>query len=693
MKHNIQRKMVLSLTTIALLLMSGCSQAASASYLSDQESEGEPAAATITSGGWSVRESLSASIITGTQVSPDGSEVAYVVRRPSFEGDEDTWDSEIWVAGANTAGLRLIGRGLGSADSPTWSPDGSTIAFLAVVDQGDLAGTRQIFLQPAGSGEAWRLSGLPGGVVAMEWSPSGERLALASPDAPSSESGSGDLPGPLVAEAGVGRIDLWVVEAKPGAEPRQVTEGDFVVYTFDWSPDGSSIAFAHSEAGLPAGWHLDVSVVDLTDGVVTKLAATSAAEMQPLFSPDGSTIAYICGENPTADFSAWRVELVPAPGTAVGTTRTLAVTPNESPNLVGWSKEGDVIFFDEAVGTTHALGVLPVSGEAPALLTAAMPVVDCVSLSMDGSTLGFAMQDFSHPVEAYRAPAVKVGSLAAEPVSRQNQAIAQLPVPQMELLHWQSSDGTEVEGMLTFPLDYVPGHVYPLVLSVHGGPAEKFTQAYFGQPDLYPYPEWASQGYAVLRINPRGSSGYGAAFRKANRADWGGGPMDDLMAGVDRVIAMGVADPERLAVVGWSYGGYMTANITTKTDRFKAAVVGAGPVDLVTQALTCDLPDMIPAYMGGYPWEEPEIYRSESPVFSTGKVETPTLILHGLEDTRVPYSQGQEWYGALRAAGVECEFVGYPRSGHVVLEPQLMTDLHQRALDWVGAHLSSGAGE
>jgi dipeptidyl aminopeptidase/acylaminoacyl peptidase len=246
----------------------------------------------------------------------------------------------------------------------------------------------------------------------------------------------------------------------------------------------------------------------------------------------------------------------------------------------------------------------------------------------------------------------------------------------------------EIEGMLTYPLGYVQGESYPLVLSVHGGPAEYFSQGYFGQPDVYPYPAWASKGYAVLRINPRGSGGYGAAFRKANIADWAGKPYEDLMAGVDAVVAMGVADPDKLAVVGWSYGGFMTANITTRTDRFKAAVVGAGVTDLVSQSGTSDLPDMVAAYMGASPWEDPQLYVSQSPIFAVGAVKTPTLIVHGTDDTRVPISQAQEWYAALRRLGVKTEFVSYPRTGHVVQEPQLLKGVHSRVLEWVGEGVS-----
>lgn len=639
-------------------------------------------------GEWTIDDGLSGALIIGAQISPDGSKVAYTVARAYTADGINNWFSEVRVAGIGNAKTQHIGMGSGMLSSPLWSPDGAKIGFLAPVQEGYLKGTQQLFIYSEADDKTERLTNVPNGIILFIWSPDSSCIAFTSPEIPEPRPGrAGVNDDAEVQGADTSAINLWIIDAKPGTEPRRLTKAEYVIEDFDWAPDGKSIAFTHLQASAPEGWHQDISIIAINGGKLTKLAGTPAAEITPLFSPDGSTIAYIKGDNPTADFSGWRVELVPTPGSKGGITRTLAITPNEMPVLVSWSPDSDYIFFEEFAGTAHCISVLPVSGGMPIMLSSPDQVLGSVSLSADGRNLGFTMQDFNHPQEVYIAPAVKQGKINAQRITNENEDIAKMPVPKIEILSWKSTDGMMIEGMLSYPLNYEKGRQYPLILSIHGGPAETFTQSYFGQPDVYPYAVWAGQGYAVLRVNPRGSNGYGAAFRKANIADWDGGPYNDLMTGVDKIIGMGVADPGRLVVVGWSYGGHMTANITTRNSRFKAAVVGAGPVNLVSQSGISDLPEMIPAYMSGYSWEKPEVYLQQSPIFSAGKVKTPTLILHGKDDTRVPFSQGEEWQTALRALGVKSELVGYPRSGHVVREPQLMKDLQLRVIEWIDTHL------
>lgn len=642
---------------------------------------------------YSIDSILSGAYVAETAVSRDGSLVAYTVMRVQVEADRNARTSEICVANPDGTVKCAVGADKGVVSSPRFSPDGSRMAFLAPAEAGDLEGTMQVYVSRVSEEHTEQITQLPNGVVALEWSPADDRLALVLVDVPQSVPGpEGAADDAIVAAEQVVRMNLWVLDARAEAEPVRLTDGDYRIEGLSWSPDGQSIAFTHAQASQPEGWHVDVSIVDVEGKAVVPVAATPAAEMQPVFSPDGLTIAFIRGEEPTADFSAWRMELVPTPGRTGGIKRTLGATWNEMPMPLGWSADGEAVFFEEAVGTAHVIAALPVSGEPPMMLTPDDAVCGAVSLSADGSTLVYAMQDFRTAQEAYTAPATTKEALIPRRLSGVNQDVVGRAVPKVEVVSWTSPDGMDVEGILTYPLGYEEGESYPLVLSIHGGPAESFSQSYFGQPDVYPYATWAAKGYAVLRPNPRGSTGYGADFRKANIADWGGGPYTDLMAGVDKVIDMGLADPNRLAVVGWSYGGYMTANITTRTDRFKVAVVGAGPVDLVSQMGTTDLPDMVPAYMGGHPWEIPDRYQSQSPIFGVGRVRTPTLILHGTDDTRVPYSQAQQWHAALRVTGVACAFVSYPRSGHVVQEPQLMKDLQIRVLEWVDERLESTPG-
>jgi dipeptidyl aminopeptidase/acylaminoacyl peptidase len=265
-----------------------------------------------------------------------------------------------------------------------------------------------------------------------------------------------------------------------------------------------------------------------------------------------------------------------------------------------------------------------------------------------------------------------------------------LPLGKSEVLSWKSSDGLDVEGLLTYPVGYQTGKRVPLLLVIHGGPAGVFTQSFLaGSRSVYPLAAFSSRGYAVLRVNPRGSSGYGQKFRYANMKDWGGGDYQDLMTGVDKVIQMGVADPERMGVMGWSYGGYMTSWIVTQTKRFKAASVGAGVTNLMSFIGTADIPAFIPDYFGGQPWENLDVYRSHSAMFNMKGVSTPTLVQHGEADERVPISQGYEFYNALKVLNVPTRMIVLPRMPHGPNEPKMVLKASQTNLEWFEKYVAA----
>jgi dipeptidyl aminopeptidase/acylaminoacyl peptidase len=255
------------------------------------------------------------------------------------------------------------------------------------------------------------------------------------------------------------------------------------------------------------------------------------------------------------------------------------------------------------------------------------------------------------------------------------------------VVRWNSADGLEVEGLLTYPVGYEKGKRYPLLLVIHGGPMGVFTQSHVAAPGPYPVAAFAARGYAVLRPNVRGSSGYGKKFRYANYGDWGGGDYRDLMTGVDAMIERGVADPDRLGVMGWSYGGFMTSWVITQTKRFKAASVGAGVTNLMSFTGTADIPSFLPDYFGGEFWDRFDAYRGHSAMFHVKGVSTPTLIQHGERDERVPLSQGQELYNALKRQGCTVQMVVYPRTPHGIEEPKLLLDCMNRNLEWFDRHV------
>jgi len=321
---------------------------------------------------------------------------------------------------------------------------------------------------------------------------------------------------------------------------------------------------------------------------------------------------------------------------------------------------------------------LPVDG-SPASVLGGDVSVTTAALNRTGTALGFVVQDVDRAPEPY---ASRLGPVLAPHKLATVQPAFAAPLGRSEPLTWKSPDGRSIEGILTYPVDHRPGTKVPLLLVIHGGPAGVFSRTFIGAPSPYPLAAFAAHGYAVLRANPRGSSGYGKAFRVANRADWGGGDYQDLMSGVDRVVAMGVADPERLGVMGWSYGGFMTSWVVTQTKRFKAASAGAAVTNLMSFTGVTDIPGFVPDYFGGEYWDTFDAWRAHSALFAVKGVTTPTLIQHGDADDRVPISQGYEFYNALKRQGVTTRMTVYPRQPHSFTEPKMTLDAARANLEW-----------
>ena len=316
-----------------------------------------------------------------------------------------------------------------------------------------------------------------------------------------------------------------------------------------------------------------------------------------------------------------------------------------------------------------------------ASLTPADLMVEAPALNASRTHFGFTSQSAELPVEAF---ASTVDTFSAVQVSRV-QNLPKVNIGKTEVVEWKAPDGKSIEGLLTYPSGYQPGNRVPLLVIVHGGPAGVFLRTFIGNASPYLVAAFASRGYALLRCNVRGSSGYGRDFRYANRSDWGGGDYRDIMSGVDHLINKGVADADRLGIMGWSYGGYMTSWTITQTSRFKAASVGAGVTNLMSFQGTADIPGFLPDYFGGEFWEDgvSDVYRSHSAMGHIANAKTPALIQHGEADVRVPISQGYQLYNALKRRGVPVKMVTYPRQPHGIREPRLIQDLGERNIAWM----------
>jgi dipeptidyl aminopeptidase/acylaminoacyl peptidase len=633
--------------------------------------------------GWTTDDIRKLKTVTGVQVSPDGKRVVYTVNMPVMAADKSEYLTHIWMAKADGSDTYQFTFGEKPCTNAQWSPDGKWIAFTST-----RSGKNNIWLIRADGGEAEQVTDVKSAAGSFQWSPDGQWIAFTMTDAKSEQEENDEKAknDPKVVDGEFKMSHLWVIpvakDDKGKREARQLSKGTFhVAGGWDWSPDGKTIAFARQATPVANEWPTaDILTVDVASGEMKPLAATGASETSPVYSPDGKWIAYTASDDPpTWGGVAW-VHVVSASG---GQPRKLAATHDEQPGIEGWSADGKWIYYTETRGTVVRLAALPVEGGAPKDVDAGGWVFN-VNLNRSGTAFGVSAQQWNRAPEAY---VTRADSWAPVQVSRANADLPKHALGKTELLRWKSKDGMEIEGLLTYPVNYEKGKRYPMVLVIHGGPAGVFVQSFLGNRSPYPTAVYAEKGWAVLRANIRGSSGYGKKFRYANYKDWGGMDYQDLMAGVDHVVQMGVADPQRLGVMGWSYGGYMTSWVITQTKRFKAASIGAPVTNLMSFNGTADIPSFVPDYFGAEFWENPEAYQKHSAMFNIKGASTPSLILHGERDERVPISQGYELYTALKRQGTPVRMVTYPRQPHGIQEPRLLLDAAKRNVEWFTEHL------
>ena len=632
---------------------------------------------------WTPEYSLKVQNVSGVIPSPDGQTVAWVQTKPKVDAEHSEQISQIFIARADGSHRLQLTRGEKGASSPAFAPDGRYVYFTS-----DRSGKMNVFRILVEGGEAEMVTDFKGSLSAFKVSPDGKSVAFsgyeAAPDVEIAKKEKRDF---RIIDADPENHALYIIPAEIDLNgkrtQKKLFEPNYHVANFSWSPDSRYIAFEHWPGPLADNWtKADISEVEVETGKVKTLAATGASETSPHYSPDGRYLAFNRSPDPPRWAGDERIVLL---SRSDGTARALSPTFDESPNLIGWSGDSARIIFSEPHRTRAALFAIAVDGPPKNLYEPEKGMVSFGTLNCTGTHIGFSRESPEEAPEAFLMNSN--GREKPVRVSRANLDLAKLPLGETKVISWKSKDGAEIEGLLTLPVGYEPGKRYPFILNIHGGPAGFFTENFIGRLAVYPIATFAARGYVVLRPNPRGSSGYGKQFRFANMSDWGGKDYEDDMAGVDRVIAMGIADPDRTGVMGWSYGGFMTSWIITHTNRFKAAAVGAGVTNLWSFTGTADIPGFLPDYFGGEAWDVFEAFRQHSPMSFVKNVKTPTLILHGEADIRVPTSQGYELYNALKRQGVTTKMVVYPRTPHGPREPKFVLDIAQRHLDWVDKYV------
>lgn len=633
---------------------------------------------------WTPELSMKVTRVGQVLPSPDGRLVVWTETRAVMEEEKSENLTHIFLGTAGGDRIVQLTRGVKSANAPSFSPDSRHVYFVS-----PRSGKPNLYRIAVNGGEAVRLTNWKGALGAYRLSPDGKWIAFAGRAAdPEQQRAKKQKLDFRVVDEDPPNHSLWIVSSDAALArehpPRKLFTANYHAGAFHWSADSRRIAFEHRPSPHPdLGRHADISEVEVESGKLRTLANTPATEASPRYSPNGRYLAYAktLGER-SSRIDGVRIMLLDLDS---GEHRQLPATFDESPSLLDWAAGSERLLFTEGKRTRAVLYAMPVNGPPEVIYEPESGTLGRgVRLNSTGTHAGFARDTMVEPPEAH---VFELSSKTTTRVSRANADLPQLPLGETRIIRWKASDGQEIEGLLTLPVGHESGQEVPLILNIHGGPAGAYRESFIGAASSFPIAAFAANGYAVLRANPRGSAAYGEKFRTAIKKDWGGVDYRDLMAGVDHVIEMGVADPDRMAVMGWSYGGYMTSWVITQTQRFKAATVGAGITNLVSMWGTNDIPSVLDDYFGGTHWEEPDLYARRSAMFHVANVTTPTLILHGAQDPRVPTTQGYEYYNALKRRGVEVSMVTYPRTKHGPNEPNFTLDIMQRNLDWVEKHL------
>lgn len=637
---------------------------------------------------------LAIKAVSDPQISPDRAWIAYVVERVDTEADESS--SQIFMISRDGNEVVQLTADDYSASTPRWSPDGRYLGFLAA--KGDAEDVKtQVWTLDRRGGEAQQYTSVDQGVGDFAWSPDGTKMLLMITD-----KSAGELAAEAAAEAGVeavplpyvidrlqfkqdgvpyldrSRTHIYVVQGR-NAVPLQLTFGDFDDGQPAWSPDGSAIAFVSNRTSEPdANANTDIWVVsaegDASTREIRQITSGDGGDSSPCWSNDGQHIAYVTVTEPELIWYATNhLALVSADGR---NARVLTGALDRNVSSPVFAPDDQSIFFNlEDSGERHLAEYALDSGSVNRPIEGNLSVRE-FSLHESGD-IAVRMSLPHLPAEVFYLTEDTLDRLT----NTNQELLAQVKLAEVKNIQFQSEDGTEVEGFIFTPPDYRAGRRYPTILRIHGGPVSQYDFSFNDDAQLL-----AANGYVVVISNPRGSSGYGQDFSAALFANWGVPDFADVMAAVDYAIAEGYADPDRLGVGGWSYGGILTNYVITKSDRFEGAITGASEVNYIAN-YGHDHYQYWWENELGLPWENKDAWERISPWENVDKIVTPTLVMGGKEDWNVPIQNSEQLYQALKRRGVDTQLVVYPEESHGISRPSFRKDRWERYLGWYNDHV------
>jgi dipeptidyl aminopeptidase/acylaminoacyl peptidase len=618
-------------------------------------------------------------------ISPDGSKVSWVEILAGKDGAE-TGNYAIYVKSlsGNAPARRITAGAPGSAHAESniaWSPDSKRLAFLSDAIKKDQPQLYVVRADAAG-GAPQKLTNVKGFLDLPKWSPDGKSISVLFTENATRASG------PLVAETPeTGEIKdaffeqrLAIVDVATG-KLRQISPADTYIYEYDWSPDGTHFAVTAALGNGDNNWYIaELFVLDATTGLMKSIYKPWLQIARPSWSPDGQHIAFIEGLMSDEPSVGGDIYIISAEG---GHAVNLTPDRKSSPSWLSWTPDGKLLFA-ELVEADSAVASLDPSTSAVLTLWRGSEMVVAglwnpnISVSADGKSAAVIRSSFATPPEVWAGP---IGDW--KQITSRNKGL-QPAWGEAKSLHWKNG-GYDVQGWLIYPRDFDPSKKYPMIVEVHGGPGWAHESDW---PEAWSFTmALPGAGYFLFLPNPRGSFGQGEKFTQANVRDFGYGDFKDILAGVDEALRVAPIDPERLGLTGWSYGGYMTMWGVTQTNRFKAAMAGAGVANYQSYYGENQIDQWMIPFFGKSVYEDPEVYARSSPITFIKNVKTPTLVLVGDSDGECPTPQSYEFWHALKTLGVETTLVVYEHEGHEFVNPAHQRDRMERTLAWFDSHL------